>query len=105
MARSQSLVEDTDVAVKLSKTAAAIRILAVGRQRATAAARPSAGPPEDRPQMGGRLLVCFDLEGVTRTRLLRGAGVDGPALATLTAPVPAEVLGGLADVVGHHMDD
>ncbi len=82
MARSQSLVEDTDVAVKLSKTAAAIRILAVGRQRSDGRrARPSAEPPEDRPQMGERLLVCFDLGGTHPAP--QGCRCRWPALATL----------------------
>jgi hypothetical protein len=94
------LVKQADVAVKLSHTAAAIRVLPIRPQRRDGCPLGfEPGTPEDVTQNSRGLLVCFDLEGVPPDRSLRCTGVDGPVLTTFVAPVPAKALDRLTDVV------
>ncbi len=60
--------------------------------------------PKDGTQGSWDPLVCFDLERVPGHPSVRGAGVNSPLLAPFASPVPAEVIDGLAHVVGHNMD-
>jgi len=59
------------------------------------------GTPEDGSQLSWGLLVGFDFQWVTPGPEMGGAGIDGPGLAALAAPVPGQILNGLIDVVGH----
>jgi hypothetical protein len=57
------------------------------------------GPAEHGSQPPRTLLVGFYLEGMAPVSF-RCAGVDGPGLSLLPAPVPGEVFDGLVRVVG-----
>ena len=57
------------------------------------------GPAEHGSQLPWGLLVGFDLQWMPPSGF-GCAGVDGPGLSLLPAPVPGEVFDGLVDVVG-----
>ena len=61
------------------------------------------GPAERCFKRGGGLPGGLHLERMSDRDWLGGAGVDGPDLAALGAPVPDQVLDRLARIVGHHM--
>src|SRR5579875_4161850 len=96
----EALVEELDVPVEVGHlpTKVGVRLVVCGGcQGGSFGFEP--GPAEHRSQLCGGLLVGFDLEGMA-SLIRRCAGVDGPSLSLLMAPVPGEVLDGLVDVVG-----
>jgi hypothetical protein len=100
----EALVEELDVAVEAGHLTAKGRIGLVrrcGPQGGSFGLEP--GAAEHGSQHPWRPFVGLYLDRMAPLSF-GCAGIDGPGLTPLAAPVPAEVLDGLVDVVGHDMD-
>ena len=100
----ETLIEKLDVTVESGHLTPDSRVRLVGccgRQGGSFGLEP--GPAEHGSQLSRGLRVGFYLEGMPRLSF-GCAGVDGPGLSLLTAPVPGEVFDGLVDFVGDGVD-
>jgi hypothetical protein len=98
--RLQALVEELDVSVEAGYLPSEVPVVPIrycGCQGGSFGLE--AGPAEHSSQLPRGLLVGFDLQRIAPLIFGR-AGVDGPGLSPLPAPVPGEILDCLVDVVG-----